>query len=80
MPGVGPIIAAGPLAGILTGALTGGVAGGLIDYGIPEERSKHYESKVEEGNIIAIIKAHEKEVDHIAENLREYKAKDVEVH
>ncbi len=29
IPGLGPIIAAGPLAGILTGALTGGVAGGF---------------------------------------------------
>ncbi|WP_213166867.1 hypothetical protein [Alkalicella caledoniensis] len=80
IPGLGPIIAAGPLAGILTGALTGGVAGGLVDYGIPEERSTHYESKVESGKILAIIKADERDVDHIAKDLREHHAKDVEVH
>ncbi len=59
IPGFGPIIAAGPLAGVLTGALTGGVAGGLIDYGIPEERSREYEKHLEQGKVLAIIKTDE---------------------
>jgi uncharacterized membrane protein len=56
IPGLGPIMAAGPLAGVLTGALTGGVAGGLIDYGIPEESSRRYEQHLESGKVLAIIK------------------------
>ncbi|MDD2282110.1 MAG: hypothetical protein PHS56_02005 [Eubacteriales bacterium] len=56
IPGLGPIVAAGPLAGVLTGALTGGVAGGLIDYGIPEESSRRYEQHLESGKVLAIIK------------------------
>ncbi len=36
IPGIGPIVAAGPLAAALSGAVAGGVAGGLIDMGIPE--------------------------------------------
>lgn len=59
IPGFGPIIAAGPLAGVLTGALTGGVAGGLIDYGIPEERSREYERHLEQGRVLAVIKTDE---------------------
>jgi uncharacterized membrane protein len=59
IPGFGPIIAAGPLAGVLTGALTGGIAGGLIDYGIPEERSREYERHLEQGKVLAIIKTDE---------------------
>src|SRR5690606_3670541 len=35
IPGVGPIIAAGPLAAALSGAVAGGLAGGLMDLGIP---------------------------------------------
>lgn len=56
IPGIGPIVAAGPLAGVLTGALTGGVAGGLIDYGIPEESSRRYEQHLESGKVLALIK------------------------
>ncbi|WP_350345009.1 hypothetical protein PRVXT_001458 [Proteinivorax tanatarense] len=78
IPGLGPIIAAGPMAGILTGALTGGVAGGLVDYGIPEERSKHYESKVQQGHILVILESDDTE--DAASIMREKGAQDVETH
>ena len=80
IPGIGPIIAAGPLAGALTGAVTGGIAGGLIDFGIPEERGKHYEERVKQGDILVAIKTSEDKVDSAASILREYGAKDVESH
>ncbi len=42
IPGIGPIIAAGPLAATLAGAglgaATGGVIGALADAGVPEEK------------------------------------------
>lgn len=80
IPGVGPIIAAGPLAGALTGVVTGGIAGGLIDFGIPEERGKHYEERVKQGDILVAIKTNENKVDTAASILREFGAKDVESH
>src|SRR3954453_6518792 len=47
IPGVGPLIAAGPLmatlSGVATGAAVGGIAGGLIGLGIPEFEAKAYE-------------------------------------
>ncbi|UNC91850.1 general stress protein [Candidatus Contubernalis alkaliaceticus] len=80
IPGVGPIIAAGPLAGALTGVVTGGIAGGLIDFGIPEERGRHFEERVKQGDILVAIKTNENKVDTAASILREYGAKDVESH
>lgn len=80
IPGIGPIIAAGPIAGALTGAVTGGVAGGLIDWGIPEERGRHYESRLREGHILALIRADERRVDRAARILRENGAQEVETH
>lgn len=35
IPGVDPLITAGPIAAALSGATVGGVAGDLIDFGVP---------------------------------------------
>lgn len=80
VPGVGPLLAAGPIAGALTGAATGGIAGGLIDWGIPEDRGRHYEDRVKEGELLAIIKVSENKANEAASILRDNGAKDVEVH
>lgn len=80
VPGVGPLLAAGPIAGALTGAATGGITGGLIDWGIPEERGQHYEKRVKEGNLLAIVKVSENKANEAANILRNNGAKDVEVH
>ncbi|WP_223594847.1 general stress protein [Neobacillus bataviensis] len=58
IPGVGPIIAAGPLAATLIGALTGaglgGIAGALVGLGIPDDEAKYYGNSVEEGKILVL--------------------------
>ncbi len=80
IPGIGPVIAAGPIAGLLSGAATGGVAGSLIDWGIPAERSKFYEEKVREGKIMASVRTDEAKIDQAADILRQNGAQDVETH
>jgi hypothetical protein len=59
IPGVGPLIAAGPLlsalAGIGVGGAVGGVAGGLIGMGIPEYEAKHYEGRLQKGGILVSV-------------------------
>lgn len=59
IPGVGPLIAAGPimaaLSGAAVGAAVGGIAGGLIGMGIPEFEAKRYENKVKGGNILMSV-------------------------
>ncbi|MES2307991.1 MAG: hypothetical protein V4507_03950 [Verrucomicrobiota bacterium] len=56
IPGVGPLIAAGPivaaLSGVAVGAAVGGISAGLIGLGIPEFEAKRYEGKIKDGNIL----------------------------
>jgi uncharacterized membrane protein len=59
IPGLGPLIAAGPilaaLSGAAVGAAAGGIAGGLIGLGIPEYEAKRYEGKIKSGNILLAV-------------------------
>jgi tetrahydromethanopterin S-methyltransferase subunit C len=61
IPGVGPLIAAGPLlaalSGAAAGATLGGITGGLIGLGLPEIEAKRYENRIAEGNILISILA-----------------------
>jgi hypothetical protein len=60
IPGVGPLIAAGPimatLAGAGVGGATGGVLGALVGMGIPEYEAKRFEGLIKEGR--ALISVH----------------------
>ena len=53
IPGVGPLIAAGPimgaLAGLGAGGAVGGLVGSLVGMGIPEYEAKRYEGQVKGG-------------------------------
>ncbi len=61
VPGVGPLIAAGPILAALSGAAVGGtvggVAGSLVGLGIPEYEARRYEGKVKDGNILVSVHA-----------------------
>jgi hypothetical protein len=56
IPGVGPLVAAGPimaaLSGAAVGATVGGITGALVGMGIPEYEAKMYEGKIRDGNIL----------------------------
>ena len=70
IPGLGIIAAAGPITGFLTGAVTGGVVGGLVDLGIPENRSKQYETDIRAGKILFSMRTDEDKVNTVASILR----------
>ena len=59
IPGVGPLIAAGPimgaLAGLGVGGAVGGVVGALVGLGIPEYEAKRYEGRVKDGGILVSV-------------------------
>lgn len=81
IPGVGPIIAAGPLAGALTGIVTGGIAGGLIDYGLPEEEGRRYEEEINRGNVLVAVETADDELSaEIVAAFHENGAQDVKTH
>ncbi len=76
IPGVGPVIAAGPLGTALSallgagaGALAGGVAGGLIgalvDLGVPEDEAGYYAEGVRRGGTLVTVRADDTRVDEV---------------
>ncbi|KMY53121.1 hypothetical protein AC623_03270 [Bacillus sp. FJAT-27231] len=60
LPGIGPIIAAGPLLLTLGGAVSGAVAkagdlnGALQEIGLEEEEARRYEEDVKKGKILVV--------------------------
>jgi len=77
IPGIGPLIAAGPIIGALTGlgvgGTVGGIAGGLIGLGIPEYEAKRYEGRIKEGNILLSVHADDSEWTKKAERIQGYR-------
>ncbi|MGB6546221.1 MAG: hypothetical protein WBE97_11430 [Candidatus Acidiferrales bacterium] len=59
IPGLGPLIAAGPivatLAGMGAGGAVGGFTGALIGLGIPEYEAKRYEGHLQKGAILLSV-------------------------
>jgi hypothetical protein len=59
IPGIGPLLAAGPIVAALAGAGAGGTVGGLmgalIGLGIPEYEAKRYEGLIKEGRILLSV-------------------------
>ena len=80
IPGIGPIIAAGPIAATISGAISGGIAGGLIDWGIPSEKSEVYSNQVSSGSTLAVIKTTDAKVAQAIQVLTSTGATNIETH
>jgi len=81
IPGIGPILAAGPIAAAL-GALTGGALGGLLGsfsgLGIPTEHAKAYDAAVRAGGVVLAIRVPDAQADErVSDILRQGGARDV---
>jgi uncharacterized protein (TIGR02271 family) len=67
IPGIGPVIAAGPIAAALAGAgigaVTGGIIGALVDLGIPEESAHVYAESVRRGNVLVAAQVEDMRAD-----------------
>jgi hypothetical protein len=67
IPGIGPVLAAGPIASALigagVGAVTGGLIGALVDAGVPEEQANLYAEGVRRGGTLVKVTAPEDRVD-----------------
>jgi len=62
IPGVGLAIG-GPIAAAIAGAAGGGLIGGLIGMGIPEDEAKHYNERLEAGDIVVSVVAGDRETE-----------------
>jgi len=64
IPGIGPVVAVGPLAaglaglitGGVTGAVVGGIAGALVHAGLSEDEAKYYDERFQRGGYLVTVK------------------------
>lgn len=86
LPGIGPVIAAGPLIAMLTGAglgaaagaAVGGLVGALTRVGVPEHDAHFYAEAVRRGGTLVLVAAPEDRVRDAADALEECGAVDVD--
>jgi hypothetical protein len=82
MPGIGPIVAAGPLSaglGEAAGHVAGSVASVLACAGLPEDRAEALQREVERGGVLLGVHAAEADVPRIREALASAGATRVDV-
>ena len=82
MPGIGPIVAAGPLSaglGEAAGHVAGGVAGVLSGAGVSAERAEALQSEVEAGAVLLGVHVAGLDVPRIRQVLTDAGATDIEV-
>jgi len=82
IPGVGPLIAAGPimgaLAGLGVGGAVGGLVGALVGMGIPEYEAKRYEGRVKDGGVLLSVHCDtSEEISRAKNTLKETGAEDI---
>jgi hypothetical protein len=82
IPGVGPLIAAGPImatfAGAGAGGAVGGLVGALVGMGIPEYEAKRYEGAVKGGGTLLSVHCDTSEqVDAAKASLKNTGARDI---
>ena len=82
IPGVGPVIAAGPIAAALIGAGAGAVAGGLIgaltDIGVPEEEAGLYAEGVRRGGALLALRTDEAEAEGAIDIMERFNPVDID--
>jgi len=88
IPGIGPVIVAGPLVGWIVGALegaavVGGVSAlgaGLVSIGIPKDSVLKYETAVKSDKFLLVAHGDQAEVDKARDILKTTDAAEVAVH
>lgn len=82
IPGIGPIIAAGPLVSTLAGAGVGAMAGGLVgaltSLGIPETEAGYYAEGLRRGGALITAQVPEDKVEQAMEVLDRHEPVDIE--
>jgi hypothetical protein len=89
IPGIGPVIAAGPLVALLggatgavvggaAGAVTGGIAASLMHLGVPENEAGYYVESVRRGNaLVTVAVTNDDDAETATNVLRRYNPVDV---
>jgi len=86
IPGIGPVVAAGPIGSALAtaavgaglGAVAGGLIGALTDIGVPEEHAGYYTEGVRRGGSLVVVKTEASMLPRVTEILNRHNPIDVE--
>jgi uncharacterized membrane protein len=90
IPGIGPVIAAGPLAAALgsagagalvgagAGAATGGLVGGLVGLGIPDNDAEIYAEGIRRGGALVSVNTSDNRVDGVAMIMQQHGVIDID--
>jgi len=81
IPGIGPVMAAGPLIAALGGAGVGAVAGGLIgalsEAGVPEAEANVYAAQVRSGGVLVTVRTDDAHAERVRDALDRHGAVDI---
>jgi hypothetical protein len=88
IPGIGPVIAAGPLAvalstltgagvGAVAGGVTGGLLGALVGLGVPEQEAEYYAEGVRRGGVLVTVQVDDGDTDMIMDVLNRHDPVDI---
>lgn len=82
VPGVGPVLAIGPLAGLIGGAavglVVGGVLGALVDVGVPQHYAEYYAEGVRRGGTLVTVQTGDSRAELAMDILDRHNPLDVE--
>lgn len=80
IPGIGPVLWAGPIAMSLTGALVGGFLGAMSGWGVHADHIRQYEQEVKDGNMLVVVNSDPQVVARAKNILDETDARSVHLH
>ena len=82
IPGIGPILGAGPLiaalAGAGVGAAAGGIVGGLTNAGVSEEDAERYEEGIRRGGVLVLVYADDANAERVVDVMNRHNPVDIE--
>ena len=82
IPGIGPVLAAGPLIAALTGAGVGAAAGGLFgaltSAGVPDEHAHYYNEGVRRGGSLVTVSADDNDAERVMDIMNRHHPVDIE--
>jgi hypothetical protein len=88
IPGIGPVVVAGPVTGWIVGALEGAIVigglsvlgAGLVSLGIPKQNVLKYETSIKAGKFLLIAHGTAEEVRRVRNILKTADAEEIETH
>ncbi|HYG11163.1 MAG TPA: general stress protein, partial [Pyrinomonadaceae bacterium] len=82
IPGIGPVLAAGPLAAVIAGAGIGATAGGLISgltrLGVPEDDANYYAEGVRRGGTLISVEASDEQAERAVAIMKQHGAVEID--